>query len=174
MVEFDTTTLAARANELLDRMLSGQPLEAFGPALSLKSQDTLYHLGYMQYQQARYAEAMRIFGYLLTMNHVDKRFLMGFGACLQMQRQHEEALKFYSPACVLDMTDPEPVMRCVECHLALGNVDAARLGLDYGLKQARAHAAHHGWIDRFETMLGFLDNAPAKAPATNTLENANG
>lgn len=171
MTMFDAATVHARASEMLERVMANQPLDVMGVSLSQQSQDTLYHLGYLQYKQAKYADAMRIFGLLMTMNHMDARLLMGFGACLQMQFQHADALQFYGPASFLDLTDPEPVMRCVECNLALGNVEAARTGLDYGLKQARAHERHRHWVDRFETMLGFLDNAPGDgATITNTGE----
>ena len=176
MTLFDPATLGERAHDLLDRVMSNQPLDLLGATLSQQSQDTLYHIAYLQYQQAKYADAMRIFGVLLTMDHLEKRYFMGFGSCLQMQRDHEKALQFYGPASILDMTDPEPVMRCVECHLAMGNVPVARQGLEYGLKQAQAHARHRHWVDQFETMLGFIDNAPqvkVEDPASGKQEKTN-
>ena len=174
MSTFDTANFGTRITDLYERLMSGAPLDLMGLDLSQKSQDTLYGIAYLKYQQAKYDDAKRIFAILMTINHMDRRLLMGFGACLQMQRIHKEALEFYGAASILDLTDPEPVMRCVECHLALGDVAVARTGLEYGLAQARAHTEHNAWVDRFETMLGFLNNAAATVtPAAATQENAN-
>jgi hypothetical protein len=61
-------------------------------------------------------------------------------------------------ASILDLTDPEPVMHCAECQLALGRRDQARANLEYALVQARAHEARHGFVPRLEAMLAFLES----------------
>jgi type III secretion system low calcium response chaperone LcrH/SycD len=143
---------------LLDYLMSGRTLgEAMG--CSLQSQETLYHVAYTFYSQAKYPEAMRVFAFLLAANHMDRRFFNGFAACLHMQRRHEDALKYYGAASVLDLTDPEPAMHSAECHLALGNIEQARTSLDYALCQARADEKHHAIIARLEAMLAFLNGA---------------
>jgi type III secretion system low calcium response chaperone LcrH/SycD len=148
----------AQGLALLDYLMSGRTLgEAMG--CSLQSQETLYHVAYTFYNQAKYPEAMRVFAYLLAANHLDRRFFKGFAACLHMQRRHEEALKYYGAASMLDLTDPEPAMHSAECHLALGGIEQARASLDYAMSQARADDKHRAFIPRLEAMLAFLDGA---------------
>jgi len=159
---------------VIDLLMSGQTLNtAFGH--SLESQEKLYYLAYMFYSQAKYMEAMRLFGYLLTTNHADRRYYSGLAACLHMQKRHHDALKYYGIASILDLTDPEPVMRSAECYLALGDRPTARLSIDYALTQARAHERHHQFVARLEAMLTFVDAEPAaaRAPSTKTQEISN-
>lgn len=154
------------AAAMLEKLLSG-------PALSAKMRhspqglEAIYHIAFNLYGQAKYPEAMRIFAYLLTCNHLDRRFHSGFAACLHMQRQHRDAIRYYHQASMLDMTDPEPPMRMAECRLALGEHDEARTAINWGLTQARGVPAHAAYVARFEAMLALLD-AASKAPATSS------
>lgn len=150
----------AQGAALLEYLMSGQTMEG-AVGRSVKSQEAAYHLAYTFYTQAKYAEAMRIFAFLLTSNHADRRFHNGFAACLQMQGRHQDAMKYYGIASMLDLTDPEPPLHTAECHLALGNRAEARQSLDYALTQARAHAHHRGFVERIEALLSFLDRAEA-------------
>jgi type III secretion system low calcium response chaperone LcrH/SycD len=152
---------AEQAVELLQYLLSGNTLNA-ALGQSAESEEALYGVGYTFYNQAKYKEAMRIFAYLLTTNHLDRRYYQGFAACLQMQRRHADALKYFGIASMLDLTDPEPVMHSAECYLALGDRAQARLSLEYALTQARGHVTHGRFVDRLEAMLSFLDNLPAE------------
>lgn len=140
---------------LLQSTLAGEPL-ANAMGLSVASQEELYSLAYHAFAQARYAEAMKAFAVLMTADHTDRRYFSGYGACLRLQKQPAEALKYYGVASMLDLTDPEPVLRMAECHLAVGDRAEARTALDYGLAQARAHPAHRKFVPRYEAMLSFL------------------
>lgn len=157
----------AQAAALLKHMMSGQTLsEAMGQ--TAETQEALYAMAFNLYTQAKYEEAMRIFSFLMTANHLDRRFFSGFAACLHMQRRHADALKYYGIASTLDLTDPEPVLQSAQCYLALGNRAMARTSIDYGLLQARAHPHHRSYVPRLEAMLAFLDNEPAaQSAATN-------
>jgi type III secretion system low calcium response chaperone LcrH/SycD len=152
---------------LLQYLMSGQTLSTV-LGHSLKAQEALYHLAYTLYGQAKYEEAMRMFAYLLTLNHVDRRFFSGLAACLQMQRRYQDALKYHGMASMLDLTDPEPVIHSAECHLALGDRAQARTALAYALDQARGHAVHHAFVPRLEAMRTFLDNEPAAGSSNAT------
>lgn len=151
--------------QLLGQMAHGQTL---GPMMgvSVPAQEALYALAYTAYTQARYAEAMQAFSFLMTADHFDRRYFSGYAACLRAQKRHGEALKHYGVASMLDLTDPEPVMRMAECHLALGERVQARTALDYALVQARAHEAHRSYAPRLEAMLAFLDNDAATNTST--------
>jgi type III secretion system low calcium response chaperone LcrH/SycD len=147
---------------LIDFLMSGQTLaQALGH--TVESVETVYYLAYTFYGQAKYEQAMRLFAYLMTTNHIDRRYYCGFAACMQKLKRHEEAIKYYGFASVLDATDPEPPMRCAECFMALGDIAKARQGLDYALTQARAHEEHKHFVPRLEAMLALIDGETAPA-----------
>jgi type III secretion system low calcium response chaperone LcrH/SycD len=146
------------APAMLDHVLSGSVL---GPMLghSAESLEVMYYFGHTFFRNGKYAEALKLFSLLLICDHLDRRYYMGMGACLQMQEQHADALKYYRIASLLDLTDPASLTHGAECSLALGDTSDARKALDYALVQAKAHERHHEWIDRVEGRLALLDGA---------------
>ena len=160
----------AMVEPLLQHLASGQTL---GGMLghSPETERAMYHMGYTHYAQGKYSEALRFFGFLVICNHWDRRYHMGMAACLQMQQEHAEALKYYGIASMLDMTDPAPPMHIAECHLARGERPQACNALDYAIVQARAHARHNHHVPRIEAMLALLDHRapePTAAPEKGT------
>jgi type III secretion system low calcium response chaperone LcrH/SycD len=160
-----------------DYVMAGHTL---GPLLgsSVESQEALYRLAYRLYGQAKYAEAQRLFAILLMHNHLDRRYYLAYGACAQMLKRHPDALRYYSVAAQLDLTDPQPAIHMAECLLALGQRGEARACLDHGLIQARHHEEHRHHVPRLEALLSLLERAgpgqgeaPAGgAPVTDTKE----
>ncbi|RYX93953.1 MAG: CesD/SycD/LcrH family type III secretion system chaperone [Comamonadaceae bacterium] len=182
MAEETVSAALDQGIELLRQMMQGNTLAPL-MGVSVGDQEAIYALAYAAYTQARYEEAMQAFSYLMTVDHLDRRFCSGFAACLRAQKRHAEALKYYFSASLLDLTDPEPVMRMAECHLALNDKPQARAALAYGLDQARAHETHRSYVPRLEAMLSFLNTegpaattgatCPAGSPPTdNPKENA--
>ncbi|GAB2734943.1 SycD/LcrH family type III secretion system chaperone BcrH1 [Melaminivora jejuensis] len=100
--------------------------------------EVLYALGHSLYAQARYHDAMRVFGYLVMCNHMEKRFMNAFASSLQMLGSHKDAIKYYSLASVMDMSDPLPTFHTAECMLAIGMQQEAREALGYVLQQSEA------------------------------------
>ena len=70
--------------------------------------EVLYALGHSLYGQTRYQDAMRTFGFLVVHNHMEKRYMNAFAASLQMLKSYKEAIKYYSMASLMDMSDPLP------------------------------------------------------------------
>lgn len=145
---------------LMDYLASGHTL---GPLLghTAQAQETMYALAHRMYGQAKYDDAARIFSHLVTCNHMDARFFVGFGACMQMKGRHPQALKFYGVASVLDLADPTPVMHMAECHLALGDHAQARTAIARGLDLASGNDRHRATRARLEAMRAFLQAARA-------------
>ncbi|MES3002902.1 MAG: SycD/LcrH family type III secretion system chaperone [Pseudomonadota bacterium] len=168
-----TTTVQTQALPTIEQGAALVELLSSGNTLSgllgrsEKSQEALYHVAYVFYGQAKYTEAMRMFAFLLANNHLDRRFYMGFAGCMQMLDRHEEALKYYGIASLLDLTDPLPPMHMAECHIAMGQRDKARESLEYGLCQGRAADTHVESVRRMEGLLALLDGSsnPADSPA---------
>lgn len=100
--------------------------------------EVLYALGHSLYSQGRYQDAMKAFGFLVAHNHLEKRFVNAFASSLQMVKSYEEALKYYSLASVMDMSDPAPTFHSCECLIALGRVTEAYEGLTLLLPQCKA------------------------------------
>ena len=155
-----------QAAALAELLMSGHTLSGL-LGQSEESQEALYSLGYTFYNQGKYPEAMRLFAYLLTHNHLDRRYYNGFAACLQVQKRYAEALKYYGIASLLDMTDPAAPLHMAECHLSLQDAAQARQSLEFALPQARASERHSALVPRIEAMLAFLAGGPsASAGAT--------
>ncbi|MDR6536928.1 SycD/LcrH family type III secretion system chaperone [Variovorax soli] len=154
---------------LLKHLASGETLGALLDQ-SPEAQKVMYHLAYTHYAQGKYTDAMRFFGFLVICDHWDRRYHMGMAACLQMQLQHADALKYYGIASMLDLTDPAPVMHIAECHLARGERPQARKALDYAIVQARAHAHHNHHVARLEAMLALLGSRDPEAAPKHSME----
>lgn len=111
-----------------------------GSVFDYEDQDyeVLYALGHNLYAQARYLDAMRVFGYLVMCDHMEKRFMNAFASSLQMLKSYKDAIKYYSLASVMDMGDPLPTYHTAECMIALGLRQEAREALGYVLRQSGA------------------------------------
>lgn len=117
--------------------------------------EVLYALGHSLYSQARYFDAMKAFGYLVVHNHLEKRFLMAFASSLQMLKVYQDAIKYYSMATVMDMTDPKPIFHVAECLLGLGMVKEAKEGLEVALGQCQGDV-HEPLKARVQALLDLI------------------
>lgn len=98
--------------------------------------EVLYALGHSLYGQTRYEDAMRAFGFLVVHNHMEKRYMNAFAASLQMLKSYKEAIKYYSMASLMDMSDPLPTFHTAECMIALGYAPEAREALQFVVRQS--------------------------------------
>ena len=99
--------------------------------------EALYALGHSLYSQTRYQEAMKVFGYLVMHNHLERCYISAFASSLQMLKRYEEAITYYSLASIMDMSDPLPTFYTCECLLALGHKNEASQGLELVIKQSQ-------------------------------------
>ncbi len=102
--------------------------------------EVMYTLGHGLYAQGRFADAVKVFGFLAMHNHLERRYMNAFAASLQMVGSHEEAIKFYTLASIMDATDPVPTFHTCECLIALGMKDNAIEGLQMVVAQCRSEA----------------------------------
>ena len=98
--------------------------------------EVLFALGHSLYGQTRYQVAMRTFGFLVVHNHMEKRYMNAFAASLQMLKSYKEAIKYYSMASLMDMSDPLPTYHPAECMIALGYTTEAREALQFVVRQS--------------------------------------
>lgn len=97
------------------------------------------------YENGRMQDSEKIFQLLCLLDHYEPRFFMGLAACRQQQGQYQQAVESYSFAAMLDCNDPRPPFHSAECHLALGDLEAAQSGF---------YAASHfqGGGERFDDL----------------------
>ncbi|HZY20505.1 MAG TPA: SycD/LcrH family type III secretion system chaperone [Ramlibacter sp.] len=122
--------------------------------------EVLYALGHSLYSQGRYDDAVKAFGFLCIHNHLERRFVNAFAASLQMVKSYEEALKYYTLASVMDMSDPAPTFHSCECLIALGRIAEAREGLEMVIAQCEG-AEHAPLKSRAEALRGLIDSQSA-------------
>lgn len=91
--------------------------------------EAMYSLGHSHYSQERYLDAAKCFGFLVTNNTQEPRFISAFGCSLQMLKLYHDAIQYHSLASLLDLEDPLPTFHTAECFVALGMPDEAREAL---------------------------------------------
>ena len=130
---------AARASE---HLAAGGTL---GDLHGLEDRDyeAMYAVAHGMYSQERYADAQKLFSFLVACNPFDRRFHQALASTLQMTGDFEQAIGYYSMASVMDMKDPVPTFHTAECLAALGRLPEARDALQIVIDQSTdsAHAA---------------------------------
>jgi len=100
--------------------------------------EAAYTLGYSLYQQEHYDEALRIFAFLVTNDHLNREYLMAFASCSQMLKKFQAAIEIYTMASVMDMSDPTPTFRTAECMIAIGMINEAEEALNFVIEQSKS------------------------------------
>ncbi|MDO8300187.1 SycD/LcrH family type III secretion system chaperone [Lacisediminimonas sp.] len=131
-----------------------------------KAMEALYANGYALFGQGKYDQAQKAFGALLLCNHLDRRFYKGYAACMQMQGQHTEAIKYYVLCATLDVCDPEPVFHAAECMLALGKRDEARASIEHLLEMPARDERDAKIQSRAKGLMEVLNGATTPTPAS--------
>ena len=123
--------------------------------------EAVYHFAHNAYQQRKYAEALRLFQFLVHNDHAETRFWMGLAASYHMSGSHRQAVTAYGMAAVLDATNPRPALHAGECYLAMGDRQNARKAFEAvaficGLRGASEHEALR---KRAAALVAAIDNA---------------
>lgn len=100
--------------------------------------EALYALGHNHYSQQRYLDAAKCFGFLVAHQAINPRFMSAFASCMQMLKQYQEAIQYYSTASVLDLEDPLPTFHTAECFIALEMPEQAREALTLVIAQCES------------------------------------
>jgi len=117
------------AQEIADFLFAGGAVaDIYG--LDSRQLEAVYAHGYNLYNQGRWAHALQVFSFLTFHAHLDRRFHIARASCLQMLRRHEEAVKAYLLAHLLDVWDPAVALHVAECLIALRRTSEARTALD--------------------------------------------
>jgi len=136
-------------------VLNGKPMYQVA-GWSTDQIDALYSAAYHHYQTGAYEEALKIFKPLLVMNSTDNRVWLGYGAAAQMLKDHEDALKAYGYASLLDPNDPRPFFHAMECHISLKNFDEAKTAGEYVVGITSEKPEHAKILARTQLLLKAL------------------
>ena len=120
--------------------------------------EAAYHMAYGLYQQRRFDEALKLFQYFSMYEHTDRRFWMGWAACLQKLKKYESAIKAYSVATMLDVGQPDGPFHAAECYIAMRDWDKAKQSLETVLTIAEGEKAHAAYAERAANLIELVSN----------------
>ncbi len=127
-----------QAMENLGLLLHGDRTKSY----SNEDLSVLYSVAYTLYQSDDYEEAIRVFQRLASHESLSQRNWMGLGACWQMQKNYQEALKAWAMASILNEHDPIPHLHAAECYFALENEIEGRKAMDTCKSYLKAEHSH--------------------------------
>lgn len=98
----------------------------------------MYALAYFLYRQKHFFDSSCIFRQLTVARPAVSRYWKGLGACLQMEKEYEDALNCYASAQLLNGKNPDPYLylHAADCYFALSNKENGCIAL----KSARQSA----------------------------------
>ena len=104
---------------VFDNLAHGTRLgDAFG--LDERHLEAVYTLASGQYQQGRYADALKLFAFITFHDQTFMKAFKGIGSCLQMQGRYQEALLYLGLAIIDDDSDLQTAVQIAECLIQTG------------------------------------------------------
>lgn len=97
--------------------------------------EAMYALGHNHYNQKHYLDAAKCFGFLVTNNTTEPRFMKAFACSLQMLKNYRDAIQYHSLASLMNLEDPLPTFHTAECFVALAMPEEAREALTLVISQ---------------------------------------
>jgi type III secretion system low calcium response chaperone LcrH/SycD len=150
------------AKQVLEHLANGATM---GDMLGYDERDyeLLYTIGHTLYVQGRCSDALKIFSLLLIHKPNERRFIKASAAALQVTKDYANAIRLYTIASVMDMTDPAPCFHTCECLLALGLRQEAAEGLAIVMQQCQGESLTH-LRERAQALLDLLARPAASTP----------
>lgn len=127
---------AALHDQIVEQMARGGSLGQL-KGVTADECEALYGLGYGLYEKGRYADALKVLAYLVTLDHTEHRYLVALGATAQAMGQHADALQQYMAAALLDPLEPAPVFHAAQCLLEMGQPAAALQSCELALAMCK-------------------------------------
>ena len=120
--------------------------------------EAAYNMAYGLYQQRRYDEATKLFEYFSIYEHTDRRFWMGWAACLQKLKKYEQSINAYGVAALLDVGQPDAPFHAGECYIAMQDWDKAQHSLETVLTIAEGEEEHVAYAERARNLMDLVSN----------------
>jgi len=149
--------------EMLEQFLVNNHTLKSAYGLEDEHLEAVYAIAYGKYNSGKYEDSHSLFQFLCQLDHMERKYWMGLGAARQMLGRYEGAVDAYGMAAQFGIEEPEPPMRAAECHLALGDREAARSGFQYVVDCAGEGAEHQALKRRAQGRLAMLAAAGEEA-----------
>ena len=121
--------------------------------------ETIYAMAYSVYSSGDYEKALKIFRFLCFFDHLEKKYWLGLGGCLQMLKEYEQAIEAYSNTMMLDSDNPAIPLLAAECHLALDHKEEAISGLTAAIEWSGDLPDYAAIRDRAVSLLELVNAA---------------
>lgn len=110
------------------------PKDAMG--VSTETMEAFYGYAYRLYESGNYADAQRIFQYLINLNAGDSKYSLGLGACFHMQGKYQAAIEAYMLCAFFDPESPIPYYHIADCYIKMNNPYGALIALNDAIRMA--------------------------------------
>lgn len=124
--------------------------------LSDDTMESVYSVAYNLYQNGKYAEATKVFQFLCFYDHYNAKYYLGLGGCRLMQKEYESAIDFFGFAAAMDTDDPRAMLYIGDCHLAMGDDEAAKIAYQTSADWAGSQEEFAEEKQRAQNMLSSL------------------
>lgn len=98
--------------------------------ISNEELETIYAMGVDYYKAGNFADAAKLFRFLVFLDHTSSRFWTAHGSALQAQKQYEKAIKCYQLGTFFDLHNPKPAYYAAECFVSTGDLENAARALN--------------------------------------------
>ena len=120
--------------------------------------EAVYAVGHNLFTNGKHDDAENAFKLLCFLDHLNKKFWLGLGACRRARKDYRGAIDAFGLAGVLDLHDARAALQSGECHILLGNKSAAVSAYNAVLRYATDAPSR----SRAEMMLKTLGETPAQ------------
>lgn len=110
------------------------PKDAMG--VSDQTMEAFYGYAYRLYESGNYADAQRIFQYLINLNAGESKYALGLGACFHMQGKYQTAIEAYMLCAFFDPESPIPYYHIADCYIKMENPYGALIALNDAIRMA--------------------------------------
>ena len=149
---------------VFDNLAHGARLgDAFG--LDEQHLEAVYTLASGQYQQGRYADALKLFAFITFHDQTFMKAFKGIGSCLQMQGRYQEALLYLGLAIIDDDSDLQTAVQIAECLIQTGQRDDAKALLRRITRELTRSESNDYTRRKAEGLLELLSDSRPATPA---------
>lgn len=152
--------LKVRFLEAAKSLLDGEPIK-MAKGIDDSQLGAVYSLGYSYYQTGRYDEALKLFKFLVLMDHLSQKYWLALGSAHQMLKNYDDAIKSFAQAALLDLNNPKPMYYAALCHLAKNDkVSAASAVRAIEMFCTKVEAKNAPFMEKAKALRAMLGDEP--------------
>lgn len=128
--------------------------------------ESLYSLAYHDYQSGQYERAEKFFQLLTILDHLNLKYVLGYGAALKKTGKLTQAIVVYSCAYFLDSNDVRIPFYCGLCHIELNNLKEAESAFYLASSMNASTPEQKGYVQRAGSCLVLVRKKQKEAKST--------